>query len=202
MKSQGSLISELSAKSKKKVISNDSNNPLVRQNTQLKEELNLLQEKFDKSESEVLLLKQSLSDVSKAKNDEVDSTSSKLDDIKQKLSATTIENKLLKKKLSNYKASASNLKKINNPDVFGEMSVSEFMDLNLSSNAQKFYRAIIKYCLTGDFYILSGRRIKREFSVHDSYFSDARLELKEKGLIDFKFSLEGRKSVTEYKRLR
>lgn len=190
MNKHSDLIGQLSNKSKAKSSQRDANNPLIRKNKQLEEEnLNLVREN-EELKKEVASLKLSLSDVVSAEDS--------INDEKVK-----ILNKKIKQLKSDLSDRNSIIESLKQPiQANSGTSFEEFLALDLSANAQKFLLAISKLCLTKDtWYHISGRSIKRDFNVHDNYFTDAREELIAKGLIELKEEKRGKQPLWKYKRL-
>jgi len=190
MNKHSDLIGQLSNKSKANSSLRESNNPLIRKNKQLEEENQTLLTENEELRKEITSLKLSLADV--VNNDD--------SEINDKVTALNKKVKQLKADLIDKDSIIDSMKStVESPS---ETSFEEFLSLDLSANGQKFLLAISKLCLTKDtWYHISGRSIKRDFNVHDNYFTDAREELISKDLIEVKEEKRGKQPLWKYKRL-
>jgi hypothetical protein len=200
---QSELISGLSKRSKENGAKLGDNNPVIRKNKQLDAEVERLSCELESSQSENISLKKSLEDINDLKKDGSSSKDILIEKEKEISKALSVEIKRskernieLKNVIDKYQAQPDS--KLNS----STLSITEFIDLNLTANAQKVYKGILKFCITDGFHQISGRKFKSEFGIHENYFASAKLELKEKGLIDFKGDYEGKRKIVLYKKLR
>ncbi|OUS00275.1 hypothetical protein A9Q84_00045 [Halobacteriovorax marinus] len=114
----------------------------------------------------------------------------------------------LQEKNTLYKTKSSDLErklmKLKDQTVIdsSKLSVEGFINLNLTANAAKFFKAIMDQCVTDDWYVVSGYKIKNDYQIHRNYFSDAREELVDKKLIEYKnIGKDGNVKSVEYRLL-
>lgn len=203
MTNQASLISALSKKSSNAVPKlSDENHPLSRQNSQLIDENKELHR-------EVRNLKEFIDSLkSKNINNQVANDNALLlekenGEIKALNEQLLKDNKMLRDLTSQLGTKVKNLESgsisVSNSDLHTLMH-----ELNLSSNARKFYKAILDLTDGNSWTIISSKTLKLDYRVHSAYFSNARLELKDHGLVNFKEDFEKgtKRPVTKYKNLK
>ena len=210
------LIRGLSKMSSKKSTNmSKENHPLERVNRQLIAENDELQRKLSLASvsvgkgpeletalSEIQVLNNSISSLSE-KNLKLEEINTELNNKVEKLEAKIIffEKDLMEKKAEIQKL-AGLLKKKPTDSDFVSSSDTFFQISNVTANARKLLLAIHK-CCEGEVDIwvpISGNTLKKKYRIHTSYYTNARLELKELGLIDFKTSKEvgTKREICEY----
>jgi hypothetical protein len=176
-----------------KVMTNIKINDLQTENQELKnriEQLELMVKELDKGA--LPLDVPEISNESKALALENEELKSKNLKILQQLGDSKKIASGLMKKVDSFKSNPS------------QLNLHTLMDeLNLSSNARKFYKAILDLS-SNEWTAISSRVLKFNYKVHSAFFSSSRLELKDHGLIDFKEDYQDgtRRRITSYKNLK